>query len=126
MKKGLTAKIWVLCVLMLAFLAAGADGQTTVYFDGKITEISKAVPMGLGQTGTFYILRLDSKPGMEFRLSRDKALKYGLIEAGAGELLGPKQLKGLGWKVKLTCTKEMKPFSGASIYQVEAVQRLSD
>jgi len=113
-----------LLAILLAWGAA-AYGQTTVYFEGKITEISKTTQVGLGETGTFYLIRLDTRPNMDFRISRERAVKYGLIEAGSAEFLTPRQLKGLGWQVKLTCSREMKAFSTTPIYQVESVQRLN-
>jgi hypothetical protein len=118
-------KSLILCGLLVCALAAGAYGQAIVYFHGKITEISKTAPMVPGETKTFLIIKLDTKPNMEFRISRENALKYGLIEAGASGFLTPKQLKGLGWKVKLTCSKEEKAFSGTPIYQVISLERVN-
>ena len=115
----------LLLAILIAWVAA-AYGQTTAYFDGKITEISKATSLGLGETGTFFIIRLDSKPKMEFRISREDAVKYGLIEAGASGVLITQQPKGLGWRVKLTCSREEKAFSSTPIYQVKSLERMND
>jgi len=115
----------LLLAILIAWVAA-ADGQTTVSFDGKIIEISKGTALAPGETGTFFIIRLDSKPKEEFRISREDAVKYGLIEAGASGVLTLKQPKGLGWKVRLTCSKEVKPFSSITIYQVRSLERMND
>ena len=115
--------------LLLAILIAWVGavyGQAGTYYTGSITEISKGTPLGLGKTGTFFIIKLDSKPKMEFRVSREDAVKYGLIEAaGSSAVLTPKQIKGLGWQVKLTCSKE-EQLGSPPIYQVKSLERMND
>ena len=126
----MTARGRIIPALLLAILLAwvgAASGQATVYFRGKITEISKAMAMGLGKTGTFFIIKLDSKPKLDFRISQEDAVKFGLIEAtGSAAVLTPKQLKGVGWQVKLTCSKEEQTFGIAPIYWVRSVERMND
>ncbi len=122
------SKIILSSVLTLVlFWVAAAAGQGLAYYKGKITEISKATQLGLGEKGTFFTIRIDTKPKMDFRLSREDAVKYGLIEAGGGsEVLTPKQMKGLGWNVRITVEKESRGLQGNPVYHVKDVERMSD
>lgn len=116
--------------LLVAILLAGvgaASGQSLNYYTGKITEISKATALGLGEKGTFFIIKIDTKPKLDFQISREDAVKFGLIEAGGGsEVLTPKQTKALGWKVKITSEKEDRGLRGGPIYHIKSLERLND
>jgi hypothetical protein len=116
--------------LLMAILLAwveGAAGQSLTYFTGKITEISRGTALGLMQHGNFFIIRLDSKPKLEFRITQEDAVKYGLIRAaGSSEVLTPGQVKGLGWQVKLAVTKESAGIGTSTVYQVKSVERIND
>ncbi len=115
----------LLLAILIAWMGA-AYGQPGIYYTGKITEISKGTPLGLGKTGTFFIIKLDSTPKMDFRILQEDAVRYGLIEAaGSSAVLTPKQIKGLGWQVKLTCSKE-EQLGGPSLFWVKSLERMKD
>ena len=44
-------------------------GRPARPFTGKITEIARGTQLDLGKKDTFYILRLDDYPKIEFRLA---------------------------------------------------------
>ena len=79
-------------------------GRPARPFTGKITEIARGTQLDVGKKDTFYMLRLDDYPKIEFRLASEDAVRFGVIEAaGPTAVVTPKKSKGLGWKVKLTC-----------------------
>ena len=116
--------------LALVFLMAQAgpvSAQPTKTFTGVVKEIGKATNLNIGQTDTFYIVKLDNYPNAEFRLPPGDAIRYGLIEsAGPSAVVTPKQGKGLGWKVKLTCDAKNLGEVKAPIYRVTSLERLND
>ncbi|MDP3181810.1 MAG: hypothetical protein Q8M54_03210 [Desulfobaccales bacterium] len=115
--------------LALVFLMAQAGSvcaQPTKTFTGVVKEIGKATNLNIGQTDTFYIVRLDNYPNAEFRLPPGDAVRYGLIEtAGSSGVVTPKQSKGLGWKVKLTCDNKPQGPVKAPIYRVLSLERVN-
>jgi hypothetical protein len=116
--------------LALVFLMAGASSgfaEGIKIFSGKISEIARGTELDIAKKGTFYVLRLKEHPSIEFRLSTGDAVKFGVIEAaGSTGVMTPKQTKGLGWKVKLTCDGKNLGLVKAPVYQVVSLQRLSD
>jgi hypothetical protein len=113
-------------VLLIAWVGA-VHGQATKNFTGKITEISKGTELGLNKKEIFYTLRLDDYPKLQFHLSPEDAVRFGVIEgAGPMEVVTPKKSKGLGWKVKLICDgKSFGPLK-APFYKVISLEKLSD
>jgi hypothetical protein len=116
-----------LCFVLLIAWAGTAYGQARKTFTGKISEIAKGTQLGIGKSDTFYTLRLGEYPRIQFRLSPDDAVRYGVIEnAGTTAILIPRMKKGLGWKVKLTCEAiDLSEFK-ASVYKVTSLVRLND
>ena len=115
------------CFVLLIAWGGAAYGQASKTFTGKISEIAKGTQLDMGKSDIFYTLRLDEYPKIQFRLSLDDAVRYGVIEnAGTTAILIPRMKKGLGWKVKLTC--EAIDFEGfkASVYKVTSLVRLND
>ncbi len=114
--------------LALAIAWAGAAyGQASKLFTGKITEIARGTQLDIGQRDTFYILRLDDYPKVEFRLGPEDAVRFGVIAAaGPTEVVTPKKSKGLGWRVKLVCESKNLGLVKAPIYKVISLERLSD
>jgi len=116
--------LWL--VLVIGW-AGAAYGQASQPFTGKITEIARGTQLEIGKKDTFYILRLEDYPKIEFRLASEDAVKFGVIEiAGPTEVVTPKKSKGLGWRVKLIC--EGKSFGSikAPSYKVISLERLND
>ncbi len=100
-------------------------GQGTKTFTGKITEIAKGTELDIAKHGKFFVLRLDESPNIEFRLSRQDAEKYGVIAAGGeASILTPKMMKGLGWKVQLTCDAQPTGPLKNPVYKVLMLKRL--
>ena len=113
-------------VLVIAW-AGAAHGQASKPFTGKITEIARGTQLDIGKKDTFYILRLDDYPKIEFRLAPEDAVRFGVIEAaGPTAVVTPKQSKGLGWRVKLICDGKNLGLVKAPIYKVISLERLSD
>ena len=113
-------------VLVIAW-AGAAHGQATKTFTGKITEIARGTQLDVGKKDTFYILRLEDYPNIEFRLASEDAVKFGVIEAaGPMEVVTPKKSKGLGWKVKLTCDANKTGPLKSPVYKVISLVRLGD
>ena len=114
--------------LALVLLMAGGEpafAQATKTFTGKITEIAKGTELDIDRKGTFYIVRLDEYPDIEFRLSHEDAVRFGVIEAaGPTVVLSPKMSKGLGWKVKLTCDANKSGPLKTPVYKVISLKRL--
>ena len=113
-------------VLVIAW-AGAAHGQASKTFTGKITEIARGTQLDLGKKDTFYILRLEEYPKIEFRLASEDAVRFGVIEAaGPTAVVTPKKSKGLGWKVKLICDAKNLGSVKAPIYKVISLERLDD
>jgi hypothetical protein len=96
-------------VAMLAGTVPAALEQTTgLTFVGKIEEISiKTTMTPVGGMEKFLAIKLDSKPKMDFRVPIKDAAHYGLIDTDhLSAVLTPGKIKGLGWKVRLTCNKQ--------------------
>ena len=113
-------------VLVIAW-AGAALGQATKTFTGKITEIARGTQLDVGKKDTFYILRLEDYPNIEFRLASEDAVRFGVIEAaGPTQVVTPKMSKGLGWKVKLTCDANKTGSLKTPVYKVISLERLGD
>ena len=116
--------LWL--VLVIAW-AGVAQGQASKPFTGKITEIARGTQLDVGKQDTFYILRLEDYPKIEFRLAPEDAVRFGVIEAaGLTEVVTPKKSKGLGWRVKLICDGKNLGLVKAPIYKVISLERLND
>ena len=116
--------LWL--VLGLAW-AGTAHGQASQPFTGKITQIARGTELDINKKDTFYILRLEDYPKIEFRLAPEDAVRFGVIEAaGPTEVVTPKKSKGLGWKVKLICDGKNLGLVKAPIYKVISLERLND
>ncbi|MFZ5453703.1 MAG: hypothetical protein ACOZF2_17750 [Thermodesulfobacteriota bacterium] len=115
--------LMVLLCLGVAFSAVAGDKGLT--FTGKIEEIAmKTVLTPLGGSEKILTLKLDSKPKLDFRMPAKDAARYGLIDTPKpSAILLPGQVKGVGWKVKLTCDKESS-FGGEPAYQVTKLEKL--
>lgn len=102
-------------------------GQASKIFTGKITEIAKGTELDINKTDTFYILRLDEHANIQFRLTSEDAVKYGLIEkAGPTGIVTPKMSKGVGWKVKLTCNPSYAGNLKNPTYRVTSLVKLEN
>jgi hypothetical protein len=116
--------LWL--VLVIAW-AGAAHGQASKPFTGKIKEIARATELEIGKTDKFYIVRLEEYPKTEFRIVREDARRFGVIEAaGPTEVVTPKKSKGLGWRVKLICDGKNLGLVRAPIYKVISLERLND
>lgn len=122
--------MWKKIILLLVLLwpltvPAAAQQSTGLIFEGKIEEIaSKTALTVAGATEKYLALKLDSKPKLDIRITARDAARFGLIDtAEPPAVIPPGRIKGLGWKVKLTCDK--KPvFGGEPIYLVTNLERL--
>jgi hypothetical protein len=121
----------ILFVLMLslpAMVLAAPDQSTGLIFIGKIEEIalkSNISPKGMGPVEKTLAIKLDSKPHLDLRITTKDAARFGLIDtAHPSAVLMPGQVKGVGWRVRLTCDK-ITVFGGESIYKVVKVDRLN-
>jgi|WetSurMetagenome_2_1015567.scaffolds.fasta_scaffold1122221_1 hypothetical protein len=113
-------------VLVIAW-AGAALGQATKSFTGKITEIARGTQLDVGKTGTFYMVRLEEYPNIEFRLASEDAVRFGVVEAGGpAQVVTSKMSKGLGWKVKLTCDANKTGSLKTPVYKVISLERLGD
>jgi hypothetical protein len=116
--------LWL--VLVIAW-AGAAHGQVSKTFTGTIKEIARGTQLDIGKRDTFYILRLNDYPKIEFRLAPEDAVRFGVIEAaGPTEVLTPKKSKGLGWRVKLNCDGKNLGLVKSPIYKVISLERLND
>jgi len=116
--------LWL--VLVIAW-AGAAHGQASKPFTGKIKEIARGTQLDIGKKDTFYILRIEDYPKIEFRLASEDAMRFGVIEAaGPTEVVTPKKSKGLGWRVKLICDGKNLGLVKAPIYKVISLERLND
>jgi hypothetical protein len=113
-------------VLVMAW-AGPVHGQVTKTFTGKITEIARGTQLNFGKKGTFYMLRLEEYPYIEFRLAPEDAVRFGLVEAaGPTQVVTPKMSKGLGWKVTLTCDANKTGSLKIPVYKVISLVKLGD
>jgi hypothetical protein len=113
-------------VLLIAW-AGAALGQSTKSFTGKITEIARGTQLDVGKEGTFYMLRIEDYPNIEFRLAPEDAVRFGVVEAGGpAQVVTSKMSKGLGWKVKLTCDANKTGSLKTPVYKVISLVRLGD
>jgi len=118
-------KVLLWCALLLCLLAAGADGQETTAFTGKVTTATSQVVGGQFAM----VLRLAEYPDHAFYISLADAPKFGLTkdrEIRSGDEFGQfvKAMEALqGQRVKLAAVKLAGP--GASDYQVKALERLT-
>ncbi len=114
--------------LALVLLMAGvgsAFAEATKTFTGKIMEIAKGTELNIGKRNIFYVVRLDEYPNIQFRLSPDDAMRFGLTgPAGATAVLSPKMSEALGWKVKLTCDANKTGSVKNPVYKVISLVRL--
>jgi hypothetical protein len=112
-------------VLVIAW-APVQQGQATKTFTGKITEIAKGTELDVYKHGNFYTIRLDEYPNIQFHVSPQDAVDFGVIEPGGTTILTPKHIKGLGWKVKLTCNPGNLGSVKAPVYRVTSLVKLAD
>ena len=110
----------VLICLSTVFAAAAAN----MTFTGKIVEIAmKTVLTPMGGSGKMVILKLDTEPSLEFQIRASDAKRIGLITSQSSAILLPNQVKGVGWKVTLTCDKKTA-FGGVPTYLVTKLVKL--
>lgn len=123
-------KIKIILVLVLVLLLVDLGtifGQASKTFTGKISEIAKGTELDIAKRDTFYTLRLEEYPRIQFRLSPEDAVKFGVIETtGTSGVLTPRMSKGMGWEVKLNCDPKNLGENKAPVYKVTALTRLSD
>ena len=113
-------------VLLIAW-AGAAHGQASKPFTGKITQIARGTELDINKKDTFYILRLEDYPNIEFRLASEDAVRFGVVDAaGPAQVVTPKMSKGLGWKVKLNCDANKTGALKAPVYKVISLERLND
>jgi hypothetical protein len=117
--------IGLMLVLVIAWSPA-PQGQATKTFTGKITEIAKGTELNVYRHGNFYTMRLDEYPNIQFHISSQDAVEFGVIEPGGTTVLTPKHIKGLGWKVKLTCNPDNLGSVKAPVYRVTSLVKLAD
>ena len=111
-------------VLVIAW-AGAAHGQATKSFTGKITEIARGTQLDVGKQGTFYMVRLEEHPNIEFRLASEDAVRFGVVAAGGpAQVVTSKMSKGVGWKVKLTCDAKKTGALKNPVYKVISLERL--
>ena len=118
-------KIVLLSVLFLVVaVQSGAEQTTGLVFVGKIQEISSKTTLTPTSKENSLVIKLDSKPNTEFLLTAADGARFGLIETkGPSPILAPGRVKGLGWKVRLTCDKQSFAF-GNPTYTVTNLERL--
>jgi len=120
----------IILVLALVLFLAGVGpvlGQATKIFSGKISEIATGTELNINKRDTFYIVRLDEYINVQFRLTPEDAVRYGLIEkAGPTAVVTPKMSKGIGWKVKLTCDPKYIGDLKTPTYRVMSLVKLAD
>ncbi len=114
-------------LFLVSLLGAGlAYGQAPdVSFTGRITEISKSIDLGVMRTEQLLVIKLDNLPNTQFKISRDEAVRAGIIEtSGVSAVLTPGQTKGIGWKVKLFCKNQGTVKTPN--YRVKSLERISE
>ena len=114
-----------LMLLSIPGMVLAASEQTTgLTFVGKIEEIASKTTTGpVGAMDRYLAIKLDSKPKLDFRVTNMDAASFGLIDtAQPSAVLTPGKIKGLGWKVRLTCDK--KTTMNEPFYLVTKLERL--
>jgi len=117
--------ILILMLLCIPAMVLAASEQTTgLTFVGKIEEIATKTTMSpVGGMEKYLAIKLDSKPKLDFRVTYRDAASFGLIDTDhPSAVLVPGKIKGLGWKVRLTCDK--KTTMSDPIYMVTNLERL--
>jgi hypothetical protein len=105
--------------------AGAAHGQSTKSFTGTITELARGTELDLGKKETFYTLRMEDYPNIEFRLASEDAVRFGIVAPGGlGQVVTSKMSKGVGWKVKLTCDVHKTGSLKNPVYKVISLERL--
>jgi hypothetical protein len=118
-------KIFPLILLLFAFTGPSTAAQDTgLTFVGKIEEIAMKTSVGpLGGMEKNLAIKLDSKPKLDFRINTRDAARFGLIDTDQpSAVLTPGKIKGVGWKVRLTCDK--KTTMSEPFYVVTKLERL--
>jgi hypothetical protein len=116
-----------LALIFLLGVVGPVSGQATKTFTGKIIEIAKGTELDLNKKGSFYTLRLEEHPKIQFRVAPDDAVRFGVVDAtGTSGVLTPKKSKGLGWKVKVTCDANKTGPLDAPSYKVISLERLEN
>jgi hypothetical protein len=120
-------RIFLLVLLLVAlavFAEATAARDTGLTFTGKIEEVAIKTSVGpMGGMEKNLAIKLDSKPKLDFRMSTGNAARYGLLETDQPSLvMTPGKIKGVGWKVRLTCDK--KETMSEPYYVVTRLERL--
>ena len=116
--------LWL--VLVIAW-AGAAHGQASKIFTGKIQEIARGTQLDAVKKDTYYTLRIEDYPNIEFRIASEDAVRFGVVEAtGPTGVATPKMSKGLGWKVKLTCDANKTGPLKTPVYKVISLVRLGD
>jgi len=78
----------------------------------------------VGATEKFLTIKLDNKPKLDFRITTEDAARFGLTDtAQPSAVITPGKIKGVGWKVRLTCDKQVK-LGGEPHYMVLKLERL--
>lgn len=121
-------KVIPLIVLVCAVTVLAAVAQDKVTFEGKIEEIAVRTtisPVGQGRTEKNLAIKLDSKPNLDISVSARDAVKFGLIDTEQpSAVLAPGRIKGVGWKVRLTCDKKTNMSLADPFYIVTKLERL--
>jgi hypothetical protein len=118
-------KFFPILLLLFAFADLSMAAQDTgLTFVGKIEEISMKTSMGpMGGMEKNLAIKLDSKPKLDFRMTAMDASRFGLIDTDQpSAVLTPGKIKGLGWKVRVTCDK--KATMGDPYYLVTNLEKL--
>jgi len=115
--------LFTLTVLTVPVWSRAAQ-DTGLTFVGIIEEIAtKTTLTGMGSTEKYLAIKLDSKPKLDFRITAMDAARFGLIDtAQPSAVLTPGKIKGLGWKIRLTCDK--RTTLGEPMYMVTNLERL--
>jgi hypothetical protein len=118
-------KIIPLIILFMAAMVIAAGAQDKATFSGKIEEIAiKTTMTPVGAMEKSLVIKLDSQPKKDIRAAAADAARFGLIDTDQpGAVLKPGQVKGVGWKVRLTCEKKSS-FGGDPVYQVVNLEKL--
>jgi len=118
-------KIFPLVLLLVGLSAISAAARDTgLTFTGKIEEIAIKTSVGpLGGMEKNLAIKLDTKPKLDIRVSTRDAHRFGLIDTDQPSMvMTPGKIKGLGWKVRLTCDK--KTTMSEPFYVVTKLERL--
>jgi hypothetical protein len=120
-------KIFLILAMVVApaVTALAADQSTGLIFTGKIEELALKTSMltELGKAERYLSIKLDNKPKGDFRIKTKDAARFGLIEnTEPSAVLTPGKVRGVGWKVRLTCNKKLT--LGEPIYLVTSLERL--